>query len=156
DCPGTCSGGANAGHRCIDGSECPGGTCGGNGACGPTTCVAGTNAGNPCTSDAGCPGGQCGPVLFDFAPFGTAGVGPLVLPRLRTGVGQGNLTMACRVSGDWGGWGPCVVYAFSAETPVPLEGLIQTPDTFAFVVDEPILGNDLNGDGDHADTVVTL
>ena len=43
---------------------------------------------------------------------------------------------ACTGDGDCTGLGdPCVLYAFEARTPVPLEGLVQTSDVFAFVSD---------------------
>src|SRR6185369_15808851 len=40
--------------------------------------------------------------------------------------------------------------------PVPLDGLIESPDLFVTVVPEAIEGRDLNGDGDATDEVLLL
>jgi Tol biopolymer transport system component len=159
DCPGACVGGSNAGARCLEAADCLGGTCGAAGTCGPTQCVGGRNDGKSCASDADCPGGQCGPSLFNVAPLLLAGVGPIVLPRLAPagpGICQAAPSQSCHADTDCGANGPCVFYVFAAETPVPLEGLVQTPVEFAFVVDESVAAQDLNGDGDQTDSVVLL
>src|SRR5262249_9791749 len=64
----------------------------------------------------------------------------------------------CRSDSDCTGTGdPCVIYAFEANTPVPLESLTSgSTDVFAFTVNEAVAGKDLNGDGDQLDSVVTL
>ena len=66
------------------------------------------------------------------------------------------------------GTGPVLVssgdYALEAQNAVPLEGLLETPDMFAFVELEAIAGSsgdgpvsqDLNGDGDSTDAVLVL
>jgi Tol biopolymer transport system component len=146
---GRCAGGPNDAQACTSFEDCPGGTC-------PTTCVGGGNDGGVCSTDAQCPGGRCG-ALFDFSGFAYAGVGPVVLPRLGPGVCQQPPHPSCTMDGDCSGPGnPCVLYAFEAQTPVPLEGLSQGSDVFAFVVSEAVAAHDLNGDGDTTDSVVTL
>ena len=146
---GRCAGGPNDGQACTDFEDCPGGSC-------PTTCVGGGNDGRVCGSDADCPGGACGS-LFDLSALPFAGAGPVVLPRLGPGVCQQPPHPSCTMDSDCGGVGnPCVLYAFEAQTPVPLEGLVQSSEAFAFVVSEAVEARDLNGDGDTTDSVVTL
>src|SRR5262249_32987330 len=120
---GSLHGGGNPGFRCATAAECPEGNCGPPGTCGGTVCVGGTNAGNACTSDAGCPGGECGPSLFDFSGALLARMGPVLLSRFGAGVCQGRPDQTCLVDTDCGTAAPCVVYALTAQTPVPLEGL---------------------------------
>src|SRR5207253_5173827 len=50
----------------------------------------------------------------------------------------------------------CGTFLAKALDPVPLDGLIDTPAAFVFVKEETIAGQDLNGDGDALDHVVTL
>ena len=131
-----CTGGENDGLPCVLGEECPGGSCG------ATTCWIGAiETGPACTSDADCgDGGECGPALFDLTDRFAGGVGPVLV-----------------ASTD---------YALDAENPVPIEGLIETPEMFAFVQLEQIAGSDeagggpqpqdLNGDGDTTDPVLVL
>jgi Tol biopolymer transport system component len=130
-----CTGGANTGLPCVLGEECRGG------ACGATTCrIGGVDTGTPCVNDADCGGGsECGPALFDIRDRLTmGGVGPVVVANTQ--------------------------YTLEAESPVPLEGLIQSPEVFAFVQLEQIAGSssdgpqpkDLNADGDTTDAVVVL
>jgi hypothetical protein len=112
-----------------------------DGACGATTCRGGSNPGTTCTSDRDCRGGgECGPGLFDFTDRFAGGVGPVLVSNTE--------------------------YALEAENPVPLEGLIETEEMFAFVELEAIAGStedgggpqpqDLNGDGDTTDPVLVL
>jgi hypothetical protein len=84
--------------------------------------------GTACSGDAECPGAECGPALFELRD---------------------------RLAGDVG---PVVVGAdLAVQQLVPLEGLIDTPDLFAFVVPEALNpGQDLNGDGDEHDEVMML
>lgn len=97
---------------------------------GPGTlrCSGGASKGTACSSDADCPGAEC--ALFEFRDRYADGRGPIVLAP-----GQFELT---------------------AEAPVPIEGLNETDDLFAFVVSEAIERKDLNQDGDAGDPVVTL
>lgn len=129
-----CAGGANDGLPCVVAADCALGTCG------ATTCrLGGVDTGQSCTDDLDCTGGgECGPALFDFADRLHAGVGPVLVS-----------------STD---------YALEAESPVPIEGLLETPSMFAFVQLEAIAGStaggptpqDLNGDGDTTDAVLVL
>jgi cysteine-rich repeat protein len=96
-------------------------------------CAGGDNAGLACTMDGECPGGTCSPVLFDFGDRYTQGVGPVAL--------------AGGMAGDY--------EAFS-QSPVPLDGLVESDETFAFVVWEAADGVDRNGDGDQTDFVLSL
>lgn len=150
----TCYGGPNDGLPCSgqanDATACA------QGACGPSTCsvcAAGTRVGQACRSVADCPGdaavaepacvpgtracaddsqcpaARCGPALFDFAS---------------------------RLSAD--GRGPLVVDDVTAKAldPVPLDGLTQTADVNAIVLEEAIRDDDFNHDGDRTDPVLTL
>ncbi|GAG48656.1 unnamed protein product, partial [marine sediment metagenome] len=131
-----CTGGDNDGLPCVLEEECPGGSCG------ATTCRGGSNPGASCASDAECAGGgECGPALFDFTDrFAAGGVGPVLV-----------------ADSD---------YTLDVESPVPLEGLIETEEMFAFVELEAIAGSteggggpepeDLNGDGDTMDPVLVI
>lgn len=92
-------------------------------------CVGGMDEGKPCTSGGECSSATCGE-LFDFGSRFEDGVGPVVVSPEE--------------------------YSALSETPVPLEGLVQGEDTFAFVLSEAIDGTDLNADGDATDFVVTL
>jgi len=143
---GTCSGGANDGRRCETVVDCPSGTC-------PTSCV-GAPA-TACSTDPECGvNGPCGE-LFDFSAFTTAG--PLVLPRtfiVPDGICQ-ETGATCTV--DCGGDGPCVSYAFRADTPVELASLrTETASLRSFTVNELVVHEDRNGDGDQTDTVAML
>ena len=134
-------------------TDCPTvGTC-------PTTCVGGSTPGDACTNDGQCSGGRCGALFADFRPLATAG-GPVPLPRTPVGTGVCQLDPhgSCTGPGDCGGVGnACVSYALEARTPVPLESLSEgTADQFAFTVEERVDLLDHNGDGDHADSVITL
>jgi len=159
DCPGACSN--DASQSCTVDADCgSGNTCGVPGTCGPTVCS--NNAAVACNHDAQCAGGGCGPQLFDVRLLGFGGTGPVTIARLASaGICQqsvlppatGNMcTVAMPCSGD----GPCVQYALTAESPVPLEGLAQTNDVFAFAINEGVDSVPRNNDGDTVDTVVTL
>jgi cysteine-rich repeat protein len=95
-------------------------------------CLGGTEEGRSCTADAHCPGlgATCSAPLFDFTDRYDADVGPVVVT-------------------DSG-------FDADAENPVPLDGLVETPDAFAFAINEGLANEDLNGDGDELDQVVTL
>ncbi len=144
---GTCDGGANDEQPCNVASDCPGGLC-------PTTCV-----GDPtkvCSEDTDCVGtGPCG-ALFDLG--GLVGDGPLLLPRPRIAPLDGMCQdSSATCTADCGIDGPCVNYAFEAEPPVNLSSLQDKTESIrGFTASEAVAGQDLNGDGDLFDTVVTL
>jgi len=100
------------------------------GSCIATTCEGGAQAGSVCDADSDCPGGECGPSLFEFRDRLDANVGPVVIASAE--------------------------YAADAQTPVPLDGLLETPDVFAFAVNEVLTGGSLNSDADALDLVMTL
>ncbi len=93
-------------------------------------CVSGNDAGRICAADSECPGSTCSAPLFEITDRYDAGVGPVVVDDSE--------------------------YAVAAENPVPLDGLVETPSGFAFSVAEGLANQDLNGDGDQVDHVVTL
>jgi hypothetical protein len=106
------------------------------GTCGETFCQ--DDPGQTCTDDSDCAAeDECGPALFEFRDRLTGGDGPVLI----------------------GGSD----YALQAENPVPLEGLIESSELFAFVEFEAIAGGDgasdsrdLNGDNDSVDAVLVL
>ena len=174
-----CAGGTSADGPCLSAGDCPGGTCaprflacttssptpglpctadpdcGGTvGSCGAAVCASGTSDGQPCRNDGDCPQGECGEGLFDFADRFLDRVGPVVL-RNGACVGGTNSLGMCTVDGDCP-QGQCGSFQAAALDPVPLDGLVETPSTFAFVKEEAIGEQDLNGDGDATDDVVTL
>ena len=156
DCPGgtctpsfrACAGGSAAGQPCVADSDC------GGGACGSTSCVGGRHRGDPCRTDGDCPGGECGPSLFAFGDRALDGVGPVVLRRGAC-IGGVKALAACMDDRSCPG-GQCGSFLAKALDPVPLDGLSETPAAFVFVKEEAIEGQDLNGDGDATDHVVTL
>ncbi len=115
---------------CAEDADCA------TGVCGDATCRGGSLDGQPCATGF-CPDGACGPALFDFST------------RYSEATQPGEKT------------GPIVVGDFElfARVPVPLSGLNETDDIFAFVLNEDLdeVG-DANGnqDGDAGDFVVTL
>ena len=131
-----CTGGAHAGLPCVQAGDCPGGSCAG------TACYSGaTRVGPQCTNDSQCGAGrECGPSLFDLNYRFADAVGPVLVANSE--------------------------YTLEAEYPVPIEGLIETEEMFAFVQLEQIAGSaeggggpqpqDLNGDGDTTDPVLVL
>src|SRR4029077_18816337 len=176
-----CVDGVRGDQACSASSDCPGSKCaprflacasdnapctddqdcgGAPGSCGAATCRGGGRAGQACHQDTDCPDGECGAGLFVFADRLLDGEGPVVL-RAAPGQGHGtciggpNALAACADSGSCPG-GQCATFEAHALDPVPLDGLIETPSTFAFVKEEAIDGLDLNGDGDATDHVVTL
>ena len=143
-----CTGGTNGALPCNDADDCPGGSCD------PTaTCVGGSQAGQHCDGDADCPGSECGPSLFDFTGALVGGAGPVVIHQQGTSCPAGQSGTCQNVVGC--GDALCDTYALQAQSPVPLDGLVQTPDVFAFTLSEAIAGKDLNGDGDMLDSVLT-
>jgi cysteine-rich repeat protein len=108
--------------------------------CGQAFCD-GDPLGAPCSRDADCaPGAECAGALFDLTDRFAAGTGPILIAD--------------------------PAYDLEAAFPVPVEGLLETPEIFAFVEFEPIadggdpsgelLPEDLNGDGDTLDSVLVL
>src|SRR5262249_24327434 len=137
---GVCELGLRDGLPCaIDANCAPTGTC-------HTVCVGGTNADAPCAADVECTdGGVCGQLYPDFGPL--TGGGPLILTRAAPAFCQ--ITHAacssnaeCPTAGD-----ACTIYAFQAQTPVPLASLSAgTNDLFAFTALEAADSKDRNGD----------
>ncbi|TMB57605.1 MAG: hypothetical protein E6J60_04715 [Deltaproteobacteria bacterium] len=165
DCPGgtctpsfrACAGGSAPGQPCVAESDC------GGGACGSASCVGGRRRGDLCRTDGDCAGGECGPSLFAFGDRALDGVGPVVLRRGAC-IGGVKALAACTDDRSCPG-GQCGSFLARALDPVPLDGLVETPSTFVFVKEEAICpngtevacqGQDLNGDGDTTDHVVTV
>jgi subtilisin-like proprotein convertase family protein/Tol biopolymer transport system component len=110
----------------------------------PAVCAGGANDGMPCASPVDCAAGRCPAFepLFDFSDRLVEGIGPVV-------VGAAN-------------------YQLRARDPVPLDGLLETENLFAFVVPEALASSaqgggaggdasgDLNADGDRSDEVLLL
>ena len=117
-------------------------------------CVGGDVAGRPCGTDAGCPGGACSAGVFDFASRMLGGAGPVVLRR-HTCLGGTRPLASCGSAAECPG-GQCVDLRAEADDPVPLDGLNAADTGYAFVVNESLLGEDRNGDGDITDDVVQL
>jgi len=112
-----CTSGPFTGLPCSEDAQC-----GAGGVCSPATCRGGAGDGEPCSGDLDCPGGECGPAFFDFRGLlADGGIGPVTIPA--------------------------TLFALDAENPVPVEGLLETEELFAFVRSEPIDGEDLDGDG---------
>jgi len=143
-----CVGGTAAGLPCTTAAQC------GSGSCQPPRCVGGATPGVACSDDAACLPGECGPGLFDFSTRFAGGIGPVVL-RLGACIGGTNQLAAC--TGDAGcPGGQCGSFSAAALDPVPLDGLNQSAELNAFVMEEAIHEADLNGDGDQTDHVVKL
>jgi Tol biopolymer transport system component len=147
---GTCALGARVGLPCSVDVDCPGGP---EGSC-PTTCV--DDPGMVCTTNGDCAGGLCGE-LFDFSLLVDSG--PLSIPRSVTappGMCQDSGD-TCNDASDCEVGEPCVNYALEAEAEVNLASLDEETDLFrSFIQTEASIGEDLNGDGDLSDSVVTL
>ena len=160
DCPAACANDPT--QRCTTDTDCTSSTCGTPGTCITAKCSNGPNAGQPCNTDDNCPSGECGPALFNVASLATGGSGPIVVQRLSSsGLCQqstlpANTEQMCSIATPCTGNGPCVQYALAAESPVPLDGLIGSMSTFAFVSHEGVDVVDRNGDTDTNDSVVTL
>jgi Tol biopolymer transport system component len=163
---GSCVCGTSTGSSCVLNSDCPDpmGSCGSQQQRCGTTCVGGNTPGAACQSDADCPGAgaKCGLLFTDFRPLVKSGA-PLALARTPIasigGICQLDPNDVCNAmaacSGDPDD--PCVSYAFEANTPVALESLTSGSDgVFAFAVNEMVANDDLNGDADMAEWVVTL
>jgi Tol biopolymer transport system component len=156
--PCTCTGpSSTAAPSCTAAADCAGAPCG------PATCVRGGSAGQPCLTDDDCPGpgGECGPSLLDFTDRLADGTGPVVVAReaptgtpgvCDAGTSAGEV---CQAPSDCPG-GVCANYRLAALDPAPLDGLIQSEALNAFVMEEAIANQDLNGDGDITDHVVEL
>ncbi len=114
--------------------DCPG-DASSEGVCGQAVCVGGAGPAIPCTRDTDCTDGdECGPGLFEFRDrLSEDGVGPVVIAN---GSEEG--------------------LELRAHNPVPLDGLIETDDLFAFVAAEGIVGESLNDDADATDRVLRL
>ncbi len=128
------SAGAAVGVPCTRDDECPtDSTCG---AVGSAFCRLGTTpTATNCSSDADCAGlgagAECGPALFAFEDrFSGEGCGPILVPPSQ--------------------------YTAEASQPVPLEGLIEGDNFYAFTRVEALEGMDLGTDGDTADFWITM
>ncbi|RMF25410.1 MAG: hypothetical protein D6760_01035 [Deltaproteobacteria bacterium] len=154
--PAECAGGDHAGLPCNEAADCPGGVCG------ATTCRGGPSDGATCATDGDCGGAECGPALFELRDRYDGGVGPIVVARYADpgsgehGVCETTSTLSCLSDADCPAGERCVRYSLAAEEPVPLDGIVTSDSVLALVVSEDIEGNDLNGDGDATDSVVTL
>lgn len=145
---GACEAGPQAGLPCLAPAQCGGGTCG------PAHCTGGMADGAACGSKAECPGGECGPGLFEFRTRAALRGGPVVVRRGTCIGGSANGTV-CSDDAECPG-GQCAAFTLSALDPVPLDGLVQSETVNAFVLEEPLEDEDLNGDGDAVDHVVRL
>jgi Tol biopolymer transport system component len=148
---GTCNGGSNDNQRCAATVDCPGGLC-------ETSCV--NMPSRTCSTNADCPnGGICG-LLFDFSLLSSPG--PLVLSRTFIGGGicqetDDTCSSAMDPNCTMGVNDICVSYALEASTPVELASLADaTQEARSFVVNEAVILDDRNGDGDETDLVVTF
>ena len=144
-----CDGGTSDGLPCGDPASCP------DGSCVTAVCAGGANAGTACSSDEDCPAGQCGPALFEFRDRYLSGTGPVIVGRFGAGFCQAGSSKGqpCGSDGECGS-DRCVAYRLAAEDPAPIEGLNQSTSVNGFVLAEPIVARDLNGDGDTDDQVV--
>ena len=126
--------GTPAGIPCNADEDCPGGLkCGDVGEAFCRNRATQVRSAQTCASDAGCSGAgeECGPALFAFEGRGTGqGRGPVVIPNAD--------------------------FAATVGSPVPLEGLIESDQVFAFGLSEPLDGEDRNGDLDAVDFIATL
>ena len=128
------SAGAAVNVPCTRDDECPtDSTCGvvGSAFCRQGMTLTTTN----CSSDADCAGlgagAECGPALFAFEDrFSGEGCGPILVPPSQ--------------------------YTAEASQPVPLEGLIEGDNFYAFTRVEALEGMDLGTDGDTADFWITM
>lgn len=144
---GVCTGGSDAGELCEDDTGC-----GGAGALCELACV--EDPGTLCRRDSDCASGACGE-LFDASAFLGSGT---LLEVSRPGPGVCQLPphasctadSGCPAAGD-----ACVSWALEAGDAVPLDGILETDELWAFTFDETIDGIDRNGDNDAIDTVVT-
>jgi Tol biopolymer transport system component len=156
DCPAECTSGPDTGKRCTSDADCSMGACGSAGSCGQTFCVGGSRNLLLCNGDGMCPGGECGPALFNVASLGSGGgIGPITIARLGAGVCQVDPNTTCTTDAQCSS-PPCVKYALSTQLAVPLEGLTQTQNVFAFTVNEAVEAHDRNGDSDMTDSVMAL
>jgi hypothetical protein len=156
---GSCRGGSDEERLCEVDIDCPG-----RGALCERACV--QNPSDLCERDADCGAhGPCGE-LFDPAAL-QAGLGgpelprrPLEIPFPPSGVCQFAQDQECRTDIECTNLGNpedlCVHWALEAGDAVPLDGILETPDLWAFTFEEWLDGVDRNGDGDKADTVVTM
>ncbi len=143
-----CDSGINQQLPCTNDSHCAGQTCI------EPLCIGGTNEGASCSTDFDCPGGECGPGLFDFSSRLLGSTGPVLL-RLDACIGGSNQLASCTGDIDCPG-GQCGAFTMAALDPVPLDGLNQSDTLSAFAMEEAIVDDDLNGDGDQTDPVVKI
>jgi hypothetical protein len=152
-----CDGGTRDGRPCKNKNSCDG-----------ANCVVGAkcddSSGTPCNHDHQCaPGVACGKKLFSLVDRIHNGVGPAIVSRTPNGDGICD-EMPDQVPADGKRCdgtpppcgGVCVDLRAEAGSHFTLPVIPASEQLFASVVDESYVLHDLNGDGDHADAVVTI
>lgn len=145
---GTCASGDNAGKRCASAADCLGEAC-------PTSCRGDETI--ACDGDDDCGvAGPCGE-LYDPAVLPP---GVVTLERLQSdpvdGICQEDTAVGCD-AGAMCMSGPCVNYAFEANSPVDLSSLALRSETLrTFSVLETLGLKDENGDGGLGDRTAVL
>jgi cysteine-rich repeat protein len=123
-----------AGIPCNDAGDCPAGlSCGDPGESFCRNRATQVRSAQSCAADGACSaaGQECSPALFAFEGRGAGqGKGPVVIPNAD--------------------------FEATVGTPVPLEGLLESDEVFAFGLSEPLDGEDRNGDLDAVDFIATL
>ena len=156
---GSCRGGSDEERLCEMDIDCPG-----RGAICELACL--QDSSELCSRDSDCgAAGPCG-ALFDPAALreGLAGLEmprhPLAIPMPPSGVCQFAQDQKCRTDAECTALGNpadlCVHWALEAGDAVPLDGILETEELWAFTFEEWLDEVDRNGDGDNADTVVTI
>src|SRR5262249_1413924 len=124
---GRCMGGSLNGTACTVDADCGTAPC-------ADACAGGANHALACAPATDCPGGLCGTIIdTSLLAAATSGGGPLAVPRFGAGVCQQPPHAACADDAACGGSDRCVTYAFTAENPVPLDGLTGSTALFSFV-----------------------
>lgn len=149
---GTCAGGPKDGQRCSSSLDCLGAPC-------PSTCREAPTT--TCSSDSQCGGTPCGQ-LYDPAAFANA-TQLVSLPEQSSdpGICQADTSINCPANACPIAAGPCVNYAFQANSPVDLSSLaIRSAEIRTFsVLERPNVHDattDENGDGDWGDRTAVL
>ncbi len=145
---GTCESGDNAGKRCSTSADCLGAPC-------PTSCRGDETI--ACTTDLDCGlDGPCGE-LYDATAF--ASPDAVLLARQQSnpnlGLCQDDSAISCPDNACPSG--PCVNYAFQANSPVDLSSLaLRSAEIRTFSAIERLGLKDENGDGDSFDRTAML
>ena len=156
---GSCTGGSDKGRLCESAADCPG-----YGALCELACAAAPH--DRCVQDSDCQASVACGELFDPANLQDGLGGPelprhsLVIPGRPLGVCQFDQNQTCRTDAECTALGNpedlCVYWALEAGDAVPLDGIAETPELWAFTFEEWLDDIDRNGDGDQDDTVVTM